>query len=162
MRIAPETPERRNAIRAMLLAAFPTSLEADLVDRLRQDGDIAIGLAALEEDTVIGYVAFARLDAPLKAVGLAPVAVVPSRQRGGVGSALIRAGLEQARHAGWQAVFVLGDPAYYRRFGFETDAAAGFSSPYAGPYFMATSLTGEGLRPGSGRIAYPPAFDALE
>ncbi|WP_072391287.1 N-acetyltransferase [Hyphomicrobium sp. CS1GBMeth3] len=162
MRIAPETLALRNAIRTTLLAAFPTSLEADLVDRLREAGDIEIGLVSIEEAAVIGYIAFSRLDAPIKALGLGPVAVVPERQRGGVGSALIRAGLEHAKAAGWQAVFVLGYPAYYHRFGFETDTATGFSSPYAGPYFMATSLSNESLRAKSGRVAYPPAFDGLE
>jgi putative acetyltransferase len=73
---------------------------------------------------------------------------------------LVDESLKQAREQEWEAVFVLGDPAYYQRFGFRVDLARGFSSPYAGPHFMALSL-GARLRISGGRIDYAPAFASL-
>lgn len=160
-RIAPETPDLFPAIGDLLRAAFATAAEADLVDRLRRAGDVAIGLVAIDDDEVVGHVAFSPMAGPLKALGLAPVAVAPGRQRQGIGSALVRHGLEQAKAEGWEAVFVVGAPDYYRRFGFTAEAASGFASPYAGPFFMARSLRGRDLPVGSGRIDYPPAFRDL-
>lgn len=161
MRITSETSGFEGAIRALLLAAFPTAVEADLVARLRHDGDIVIEMAAREGERVIGYVAFSRMSAPMKAVGLGPVAVLPARQRRGIGSALIREGLARAQAQGLEAAFVLGEPAYYRRFGFDAEAASGFASPYAGPYFMALALADGGLAVRSGRVDYAPAFSGL-
>ena len=74
---------------------------------------------------------------------------------------MIRAGLERARSAGWRGVFVLGDPGYYRRFGFDPALAGGFASPYAGPHLMALAL-GPDLPARSGRIEYAPAFGREE
>jgi putative acetyltransferase len=161
LRITSETSGFEGAIRALLLAAFPTAVEADLVARLRHDGDIVIEMAAREGERVIGYVAFSRMSAPMKAVGLGPVAVLPARQRQGIGSALIREGLARAQVQGLEAAFVLGEPAYYRRFGFDAEAASGFASPYAGPYFMALALADGGLAVRSGRVDYAPAFSGL-
>lgn len=161
MPITSETSGFEGAIRALLLAAFPTAVEADLVARLRHDGDIVIEMAAGEGERVIGYVAFSRMSAPMKAVGLGPVAVLPARQRRGIGSALIREGLARAQAQGLEAAFVLGEPAYYRRFGFDAEAASGFASPYAGPYFMALALADGGLAVRSGRVDYAPAFSGL-
>ena len=105
---------------------------------------------------------FSKITAPVRALGLAPVAVEPSRQNTGVGKRLIAAGLALAEAAGWQGVFVLGDPAYYGRFGFTADAAAGFESPYAGPYLMALPLGARRLAATDGEIAYAPAFSELD
>jgi putative acetyltransferase len=159
--IAPEAPEHNAAIRTLLLAAFPTAVEADLVDRLRADGDAEISLVAVEGGAVVGHVLLSPMIAPMKALGLGPVAVAPDRQRQGIGSHLVREGIERARAAGWEAVFVLGEPAYYNRFGFDTDAAAGFASAYAGPYFMALWLGGGPNPTRAGRVDYARAFQAL-
>ncbi len=148
-------------IRQVLAEAFPTLAEADLVERLRHDGAMRIALVATQEGRVVGHVAFSEMRAPFRALGLAPVAVAADRRRQGIAAALISAGLEQARAEAWEAVFVLGDPAYYQRFGFRADAAAAFDSPYAGPHLMALALTGAGLPVSSGRIDYAPAFQSL-
>lgn len=162
VRVEPETPALAPAIRLLLLEAFPTSLEADLVDRLRGDRDIEIGIVAREADAAIGYAAFSPLMAPMRALGLAPLAIAPHRQGRGIGGAVVRAGLARARASGWQAVFVLGDPAYYARFGFDAAAASGFASPYAGPHFMALSLNASALPVRTGRVDYAAAFRDLE
>jgi putative acetyltransferase len=93
-------------------------------------------------------------------LALAPVAAAPDRQREGIGSALIEAGHAIARSQGWDAIFVLGDPAYYGRFGYDAELAAGFTSPYAGEYYMVLALTGA-LPATEGQVSYASAFDGL-
>ena len=156
-----ERPEDRAAIRDVVIAAFGRQTEADLVDQLRADGDGVISLVAADTDAIVGHALFSRMRAPFRALGLAPVSVVPDRQRAGIASRLIRAGLERAAREGWQGVFVLGEPAFYRRFGFDPALARGFASPYASPYLMALALAGE-LPATTGRIEYPPAFGRFE
>lgn len=162
MEIVSETESIYPAIRNVLVSAFPTALEADLVERLRQDGDLALSLAATSDGEVAGHVAFSPLTAPFRALGLGPVAVRPDKQRQGIGGRLIQTGLAHAEQAGWQAIFVLGDPAYYGRFGFSVAEARGFASPYAGPYFMVLALGRDGLPARSGDIGYAAAFRDLE
>lgn len=158
--IRPEEPADRAAVRLVVEAAFPTPAEAALVDRLRDDGDVVISLVAGDADGVVGHVLFSRLIGGARVLGLAPVSILPARQRAGIGSLLIRQGLAAAAAAGWEAVVVLGDPAFYRRFGFDPDLAAAIVSPYAGPHLMALTLTPDAPRL-VGRLDYPPAFAAL-
>ncbi|MDH7797812.1 MULTISPECIES: N-acetyltransferase [unclassified Beijerinckia] len=168
MLIRDEQPDDIAAIHHVVEAAFGQAVEAALVDQLRAAGDSVISLVAIEEEAVVGHVMFSRMTAPFKALGLAPVAVLPQWQGRGIGSALIREGLKRAAAEAWpeawsepwQAVFVLGDPAYYRRFGFDVARASGFISPYAGPYLMLLTLRDDVLAR-EGRIDYAPAFAAL-
>jgi len=155
-----EQPADGDVIREVVQAAFGRAAEAQLVDRLRGDGDAVVSLVADEAGAIVGHVLLSGLRAPFKALGLAPVSVRPERQGAGVGSALVREALARARTDGWDAVFVLGDPAYYRRFGFDPEAAQGFGSPYAGPHLMALPLKGR-LPVTQGRVDYAPAFAAL-
>lgn len=157
--IRDEEPEDRTAIRNVVESAFARRYEADLVDRLHSDGVCELSLVAVEDDQILGHVLFSRMIAPFRALGLAPVSVMPTRQRSGIGSRLIQAGLERARGTGWQGVFVLGDPSYYRRFGFEASTAAPFDCRYAGPHLMALAL-GDALPATTGRVEYASAFDA--
>ncbi|GAB1580984.1 GNAT family N-acetyltransferase [Phyllobacterium phragmitis] len=155
-----EEPADIAAIHRVVEAAFQQSMEADLVDRLRADGDAVISLVAEEDGEIVGHVLFSPMSASFPALGLAPVSVLPGRQNQGIGSMLIREGLKQAESRGCRVVFVLGEPAYYRRFGFDPALAAGFGSPYAGPYLMALPLNGE-MPAERGRVDYAPAFAAL-
>jgi putative acetyltransferase len=98
--------------------------------------------------------------APVRALGLAPVSVLPARQGVAIGSKLIGAGVARAAQAGWEAVFVLGDPAFYSRFGFDAELARGFQSQYAGSCFMVMAVSGS-LSATSGRVEYAPAFAGL-
>jgi putative acetyltransferase len=154
-----ETPDRR-AIETVVAEAFGRPEEADLVERLHADGDVVVSFVAEDGGEIVGHVLLSRMNAPIRALGLAPVSVRPDRQGEGVGGALIRAALQLARNDGWQGVFVLGNPDYYTRFGFDPALAAGFTSPYAGPYLMALSLEGD-LPATSGRVEYAPAFAGL-
>jgi putative acetyltransferase len=161
MVIRDERPEDAPAVRALLEAAFGGPLEADLVARLRADGDVVLALVAEEAGRIVGHVLLSRMTAPFRALALAPVAVLPARQRQGIGSRLIRAALERATEAGFDAVIVVGEPAYYRRFGFDPELAQDLASPYAGPFLMALALQGE-LPARAGRVAHAPAFAACE
>ncbi|MCW9039993.1 MAG: N-acetyltransferase, partial [Rhodospirillales bacterium] len=161
MIITDEKPEHRDAVRALHTAAFPTEVEAGLVDDLRAEGDAVISLVALEGDdnnTVVGHILFSKMAAPFRALGLAPVSVAEDHRRKGIAAALIEEGIAQAVAGGWEAIFVLGDPAYYTRFGFNAEAAATFDSPYAGPYLMVLVLAERGLPTATGAVEYAPAF----
>jgi putative acetyltransferase len=126
----------RAAIHDVVRAAFGRTAEAVLVDQLRTDGDSVISLVAADDDSIVGHVMLSRMKAPFKALGLAPVSVRPNRQRSGVGRLLVREALTRVGQGSWDAVFVLGDPGFYRRFGFDLERASGFTSPYAGSHFM--------------------------
>ena len=154
--IRDETPLDRDAIRAVHVLAFPDDSVARLVDGLRQSGEAIISLVAEQNARVVGHVMFNRLEAPMRALTLSPLGVHPDFQRAGIGSALVRNGLERARQENWQAVFLLGSPAYYGRFGFSSAAAAGYTSPYYGWPFMAHVL--DDSVPRVGELTFPAAF----
>ncbi|MCI5045265.1 MAG: N-acetyltransferase [Aquisalinus sp.] len=161
MIIREEQQSEHEAIRYVVTDAFGQPDEARLVDMLRTDGDIEIALVAELDRQVVGHIVLSRMISPETALGLAPVSVLPVFQRQGVGSALMRAGIKWAQDNGWERIFLLGEPAYYNRFGFASETAAGFSSPYAGPYFMALELAGK-LPDESGGVAeYASAFSRL-
>ena len=165
--VSPELPGDEAAIREVHLRAFPTPVEADLVEQLRRDGDVAISLVAGEDGQIVGHVLFSRMSVEadgdlIRCLGLAPVAVSPERQRTGIGTALIEAGLAAARADGADIVFVLGEPEYYGRFGFDAKTARPFASPYAGMYFQAVTLRDDFRLPMSGQAVYAPAFAELK
>jgi putative acetyltransferase len=146
-------------VRALLQTAFGGSVEADIVEELRACGDLILALVAEQSGIIAGYAAFPRLELDLgermvPVAGLAPVGVIPALQRQGVGSALIGEGIARLKDRGERLVFVLGEPDYYRRFGFEvTDR---FVSRYAGPYFQVLMLAADA--PSAGEVFYPQAF----
>jgi putative acetyltransferase len=148
-------------IRSVLLAAFPTSAEADLVDELRAGHHAEIELLAEESGQIVGHILFSPLRAPFRALALAPVSVAPAFQGLGIGSALIERGHELARDEGWQASFVLGEPDYYDRFGYSPDAARPFDCAYSGPHLMMLVLNGS-LPAAQGKLTYPPPFAQLD
>ncbi|WP_395016874.1 GNAT family N-acetyltransferase [Dongia sp.] len=162
--IRPEqTIDDAAGIDALLRAAFPEAVEADLVQRLRADGDLALSLVAEENGAIIGQVAFVPIaldpDPGYSIWGLAPISVLPHRQGQGIGSALTEAGLSQAEAAGVGLVLVLGDQNFYGRFGFDTMLADGIEVAWAGPYFAGLSLNDTAAP--RGKATYPAAFADL-
>lgn len=149
------------AIAGVVAAAFGREDEAKLVERLRAEGDVICELVAEEAGDVSGHILFSRLWADRSGLfgALAPLAVKPEGQRAGVGSALVRAGLDSAREFGCLGLLVLGDPAYYGRFGFSAEAAAQVQAPFRGlAAFQALALEPEAFdHPLT--VAYPSAFD---
>lgn len=153
------------AVRELHRLAFGGDVEAGLVDALRHSDDAVISLVAERPEhlngRLSGHILFSRLEAPMRALALAPLAVLPEAQRQGIGSTLVRQGLARAKQEGWQAVFVLGEPAYYRRFGFSQDAARPYACPYNGDYFMMVRL-GTDILPPAGTLIYAAPFRELE
>jgi putative acetyltransferase len=150
------------AIRHLNDTAFGGTDESRLVDDLRAAGLAVVELVAVEPP-VLGHILFSVLDVrvggtPVRALALAPMAVQPDRQRSGIGSALVRAGLEQARVAGWQAVIVLGHADYYPRLGFSATLARPLTAAFSGASFMALELQPGVLQGDEGRVVYPPPF----
>lgn len=158
--IRDETPQDWKAVYQVISSAFLKSAEAELVQDLREAGDSVISLVAEEDGQIVGHVLLSKMDAPFPALALAPISVIPTRQRRGIGTALIMSAVNRARRESWAAIFVLGDPNYYERFGFDREAAAGFTSPYAGHHFMVLKLSPP-LPATVGKLCHAPAFAAL-
>ena len=165
--IRAERDTDRAAVHALNAAAFPTPLEADLVDALRREAHPLVSLVAERDGTVVGHILFSPVtheNSPgLRIMGLAPMAVAPDHQRSGIGSALVRAGLDECRQLGCAAVVVLGHPEYYPRFGFSPSVRWGIRSEYDVPdeVFMALELVPGALHGAAGTVRYHPAFGAV-
>ncbi|MEP5763365.1 MAG: N-acetyltransferase [Halieaceae bacterium] len=163
----PETEADYNIIRRIHIVAFPSSVEAMLVDDLRIQAKPTIGVVAELGGELVGHIMFSpvslRGQPDLRVVGLAPMSVVPEHQGKGVGAALVASGLELCREQGVAAVVVLGHADYYPRFGFVPASSYGISSDFEVPdeAFMALELNEGALADRAGRIRYHPAFDSL-
>jgi predicted N-acetyltransferase YhbS/SAM-dependent methyltransferase len=159
-----ETTADLAEIRTVNLAAFPTALEADLVEALRADPEAWIpGLSWVAEapdGTIAGYALLTRCHVDgAPALALGPCAVRPEYQRHGAGSAAIRAALDAARALGENLVLVLGHAEYYPRFGFGPASGHAIRPPFdvEDKYMMALAL--DPARPvPAGTIRYPAAF----
>ena len=160
--IRPESKGDVAAVRRVLIETFPSGVEAKLVDDLRAAGDLVLSLVA-DHGGILGHVAFSRLRfaaTGLSGVALGPIGVLPEQQRRGLGYALVREGLALLTEAGEDLVVVLGEPAFYERFGFSRAAATRIETPYDGPYLLAKALNEQGSR-AQGEVRYAPAFAAL-
>ncbi len=164
MLIRAERGNDKAAIYEVNVSAFETPAEAELVDALREQAETFISLVAEDGDRVVGHIMFSPVslstDPELKVMGLAPMAVVPAHQREGIGSALVRAGLERCKEMGFSAVVVLGHPEYYPRFGFLRAARFGLRCEYGAPEeaFMAMELETGALDDKRGVVKYHAAF----
>jgi putative acetyltransferase len=159
-----ERPEDAGAVRLVNELAFGQQLEADLVDRLRRACPESLSLAA-EDDVVAGHILFTPVviqsgGRRVTGMGLAPMAVLPDRQRQGIGSALVRRGLEILRARGCPFVVVLGHPEYYPRFGFERASRHGLASQFEAPdaAFMVLILDAGAMAGVAGVVKYRDEF----
>jgi putative acetyltransferase len=164
MRVRHERPDDIRSIRRVNERAFPTTLEADLVDALREQARPIVSLVAEDEEAIVGHILLSPVtlsSCPERRImGLAPMAVSPDRQRQGIGSALVRAGLDECRRLGIAAVVVLGHAEYYPRFGFLPASRFCLASEYDVPpeVFMALELDPGVLNGNPGTIRYHDAF----
>lgn len=165
MEIRNEEREDIPKIAALIERAFADAphhdgAEAKIVDELRSENALTISLVAEWHGAIIGYVAFSPVSIDGGSFidrgwfGLGPVAVGPEWHRRGIGTALIEGGVRRLAELGAIGCVVLGEPNFYRRFGFENDPGLIFPGPPA-EYF--TRKTFQGISP-SGTVRYHPAF----
>uniref|UniRef100_A0A831TH77 N-acetyltransferase n=1 Tax=Thermorudis peleae TaxID=1382356 RepID=A0A831TH77_9BACT len=167
--IRAERPVERAAIRTVHLEAFyPSPNEAYLVELLRRAGRMTFSLVAVHEGLVVGHVAFLPVTIHptpaerIQGLALGPIGVLPAYQRKGTGSRLVCEGLEACRASGYGFVVLLGDPRYYRRFGFVPASTYRLGNDYgAGDAFMALELQPGILREVEGLVRYPREFDQV-
>ena len=164
MLIRPEEARDWTAVHSVNAAAFPSPAEADLVEALRRDARPIVSLVAEDGGMIVGHVMFSPVALPghpaLPIMGLGPMAVAPGRQRAGIGSALVRAGLAECARLGVAAVVVLGHPEYYPRFGFAAAAGFGIDCEYDAPVeaFMLLELRLGAMQGAAGTVRYHAAF----
>lgn len=167
MLIRPETEQDHQQVHTINEQAFGSSAEADLVDALREQASPIVSLVAEENGEVLGHILFSPMTMPgiedLNMMGLAPMAVTPERQKSGIGSSLVDAGLARCRELELDGIVVLGHPEYYPRFGFSPASGFGIRSDYEVPdeVFMAMELAPGALANVSGVVQYHPAFNGL-
>jgi putative acetyltransferase len=163
-----ERPEDRAAALEVERSAFGSDQEPTIVEAVR-DEEGSFALVAEEDGVIVGHVQLSRVWIGADPVlGLGPIGVLPDRQRRGIGSALMRAGLEEGRARGEVAVILLGEPAFYSRFGFEPGITFGLPNPHTGAALPdGTVVVEENLmlapladraRPLSGEIRWHPAL----
>ena len=162
MIVRPEREDDIDAIRALTERAFRTAPHADgtehlIIDRLRAAGALTLSLVAEEGGAVVGHVAFSPVsvsDGSAGWYGLGPISVDPSRQGEGIGGGLVREGLARLEALGAAGCVLLGDPAYYGRFGFVADPKLTLDG-VPPEYFMRVAFSPVY---GEGTVSYHPGF----
>jgi len=153
--IRPVGPADLPGLKRLHDLAFGGPDEARLVELLHGRGKAVVSLAALSQGNIVGHILFSPVNfrpphPDIRALGLAPLAVLPEHQNQGIGALLTRRGLADCETCGWQVVIVLGHPTYYPRFGFRPADELGLDNEYgAGEAFMALELvphTLDGIR----------------
>jgi putative acetyltransferase len=162
--IRPEESRDADGVRLVNQRAFGRSSEAALVDALRASAH-AIALVATVDTQVVGHILFTAVQvgdsaSGPSAVGLAPMAVLPEYQRQGIGSQLVRAGLDACRAQGHGLVVVVGHPTFYPKFGFVPASTTGLEYEHAvrPEAFMVLELQAGALAHGQGLVRYRPEF----
>jgi putative acetyltransferase len=166
--IRPEEPSDYPAISEINRRAFGGEFEARLVENLRHTDSFIpkLSLVALQDDRIVGHILFSVVHIQDVAqttpvFSLAPMAVLPEYQNQGIGSALVREGLQRCRELGYRAVVVLGHPNYYPRFGFILAREKGVKLPFEAPdeACMVLELYPQALEGIQGMVEYPPEFN---
>ena len=143
----------------LIHAAFGNRAESDLVKQLISDGDVLINLVVESLDIIIGNVVVSKItmepDIGLFCGGVAPVSVVPDQQSSGVGSKLMTAAINESKKMVIDALFLLGDPNYYKRFGF---IVSKLKNDYSVEHFQELELTEGCLVDIKSKVTYANAF----
>ena len=166
--IRKEQPGDIDEIWAVNTEAFGSEAEANLVNTLRKTGIPYISLVCEIKRILVGHILFTPVEligdtSGLRITGLGPMAVIPELQNRGIGSSLVRAGVQQSKAESYDAIVVLGHPGYYPRFGFAPSMKFNISSEYDVPdeMFMILELKNGSLRGKRGIIRYHDAFGKL-
>jgi putative acetyltransferase len=165
MKIRRETEVDIPAIRKVNRTAFAGEDEARLVNFLRDGGYAKLSLVAEEGGRIVGHIMFSEAvirtaRGEVAALALGPVAMTPERQGQGIGSALVREGLDHCAKTLYRSVFLVGVPGYYPRFGFSAELAGNLSSAYSGEAFMGLELAPGSLAGVTGEFEFAPPFEA--
>ena len=143
----------------LIHSSFSNKAESDLVKQLISDGDVLINLVVESSDTIIGNVVVSKItmepDLGLFCGGVAPVSVLPDQQSSGVGSKLMTAAINESKKMGIDALFLLGDPNYYKRFGFVVST---LKNDYSVENFQELELTEDCLVNIKSKVTYANAF----
>jgi putative acetyltransferase len=168
MTIRPERHDDAARVRQVNELAFGQPVEADLVETLRQTCTDSLSLVA-EDEAIVGHILFTAVvvesaDRRIVGMGLAPMAVLPGHQRRGIGSQLVRKGLDILRERGCPFVVVVGHPEYYPRFGFRPASMHGLASQWEGipdAAFMVLVLDARAMAGVSGVARYREEFNEV-
>jgi putative acetyltransferase len=155
-----------DAIEAITKAAFQNApytshTEHFIVNALREAGELVVSLVAEVNGVVVGHVAISPVsvsDGVRGWFGLGPISVIPEQQGRGIGSLLVREALSHLRARGASGCVVLGEPAFYQRFGFKNESGLVLRD-VPPEYFQASVFE---LPVPHGTVAYSEAFDAQE
>ena len=169
--VRPEGPDDQDAVRAVHVAAFETTGEADLVERIRVSDRFIPALSLVAGDPIgriVGHVLVSWVDlvgadgSRRPILDLGPIGVLPERQNRGIGAALMGSVIEEAERVGEPVIVLIGHPWYYPRFGFEPARPLGLEYPreIADEAWMVRRLTAWTPQL-CGRVSYPPAWDGL-
>lgn len=167
MIIRREEERDRAGVYTVNAAAFQRNGEADVVDILREEADPVVSLVAEDNGEIVGHIMFSPVTITghpdRKVMGLGPMAVLPERQRAGIGSQLVARGLEACGELGFGAVVVLGHPWFYPKFGFIPASRYGIGCEYnvSDDVFMALELVPGYFKSISGTAVYHTAFQNL-
>ena len=161
--IRPEEPRDRAAIYQLNVLAHGRDDEARLTEELRDGNHARLSLVAAAGNDVLGFACFSAVQimtdaGPMQALALAPLAVHPEQQQYGLGATLLKDGLYLAAQRHHRVVLVVGDPAFYTKFGFSADAAKRLKCRFSGDSFMALELVGGALKGVEGMVLFPPPF----
>jgi putative acetyltransferase len=166
--IRKEQPTDIEAIYQVNHLTFGQLVEPELVNRLRQSGGLSLSLVAVVNEQIVGHLAFSPVTIEShgiyqQAVGLAPIAVLPSFQRQGIGSLLVTKGIEEMAKLDYALVIVLGHPEYYPRFGFVPTKPYNLTWEREAPEeaFMVKELKPGILSQVKGIVKFHPEFDKL-
>ena len=160
-----ETPEDITLINHVNQEAFGQKQEADIVDKLRKRGVLTVSLVAVQDDVIVGHIAFSPVEitsdkSDFEALALAPMAVLPPHQNKGIGSQLVTAGLRECRRLGHEIIVVLGHPNYYPRFGFVPAKTKGIECEFEVPNeaWMVLELRKGASAGKQGKVSFQPKF----
>jgi putative acetyltransferase len=163
-----EQPADHDAVYEVHEQAFERAGEADLVEALRWEAHPTVSLVAKIEERIVGHIIFSPVEveslaSSMVVMGLAPMAVRPSLQQQGIGSVLVREGLQACERMEAGAVVVLGHSEYYPRFGFRPARRFGLQCEYDIPpeAFMALELEPGALDDAEGTVRYHDIFGSM-
>ena len=170
--IRQETPHDYEKVFKINTNTFKQENEAKLVDALRKNKAVFVpklSLVAIKDNTIVGHILFTKIHIQDKqgnqtqSLALAPMAVVPELQKMGIGSLLVKKGLEIAQQLQFKSVVVLGHKHYYPKFGFKPSILWNIKPPFKVPedVFMAIELEKNGLMNTSGTVIYPKEFESV-